>query len=146
MLVRLWSMFRCQRGASAVEFAIIVSPLLMLVFGVCEYARMLWSQSALQQTAIVGARCIGLLQTSCASGGVLSTTNAISFIQTTAAGWMITLPSSGITITQSTSCGGVSGFSSVQLSYTFVSAVPYLFSFSTSGVNLVSSACFPTAS
>jgi len=40
---------RDRRGASAVEFGLVMIPLMMLSFGVIEVSRMLWSYQALQQ-------------------------------------------------------------------------------------------------
>jgi Flp pilus assembly protein TadG len=49
-----------RRGASAVEFALIVPVLLAFVFLLIEGARLEWSQQALQQVASETARCYAL--------------------------------------------------------------------------------------
>ncbi|WP_134767392.1 TadE/TadG family type IV pilus assembly protein [Nocardioides sp. 1609] len=47
---------RGDRGAAAVEFALVVVPLLYLVFGVIEYGYMLSVRQAISQAAAEGAR------------------------------------------------------------------------------------------
>ncbi len=131
-----------RSGASAVEFALVLMPLLMLAFGVIEYGRLLWTKQALQQTAIAGARCMGILQSSCASGGSFSSTNTTSFIQQVASGWGISVPSTGVTLNHSATCGGETGFSQVSLALTFTSVIPKIVLL-VGGENLTATACFP---
>jgi Flp pilus assembly protein TadG len=145
MMTKLTKFVLCQSGASAVEFALVAWPLVMMMFAGCEFGRMIWVQEALQDAAISGARCVGLLQTNCASGGAVSSSNAISYVQSEAQLWGVTVPASGVAVTASTSCGGVSGFSQVSVTYTFVSVVPLLLTLLPSGDTLTASACFPAA-
>lgn len=51
---------RDARGASAVEFAIVVIPLLYLVFGVISYGYMLSFRQAISQGAAEGARAAAI--------------------------------------------------------------------------------------
>jgi Flp pilus assembly protein TadG len=55
----------CGRGTAAVEFAIVVMPFLFLVFGVTEFGRMIWTQSALQYAVEKTARCVSLVSAPC---------------------------------------------------------------------------------
>lgn len=132
-----------RSGASAVEFALVLPALLMLAFGAIEYGRLLWTKEALQQTAIAGARCMGILQSSCASGGSFSSANATSYVQQVASGWGITVPSAGVTLTQNATCGSVTGFSQVSLTVTFTSVVPLTVLMPSGGQTLTATACFP---
>jgi Flp pilus assembly protein TadG len=132
-----------RSGASAVEFALVLMPLLMLAFGTIEYGRLLWTKEALQQTAIAGARCMGILQTSCASGGSFSSANATSYIQRVASGWGISVPSAGVILTPNTSCGGEPGFAEVSLAVTFTSFVPKIVLIPAGGEVVTATACFP---
>jgi len=136
---------KCNRGTTAVEFALLFGPLLMMTFGICEYGRMFWTEEGLQETAIAGARCIGMLSTNCAASGAFSSTSAMTFIKTEAQKWAITLPSSGITMNVSTTCGGVSGFSQVSLTYSFQSIMPQFLNLNPTGTTLTASSCFPSA-
>ena len=132
-----------KAGTTAVEFAMVGAPLLLMIFGVVEFGRALWARQGLQETAIAGARCMGLVQSSCGSSGTYSASMTLSFIQATASGWALTLPASSVSLNPSTSCAGVSGFSQVTLSYTFQTAVPRLITGLSGGVPLSATACFP---
>ena len=140
---RLW---RDCGGASAVEFAAVLGPLLILIFAVFEYGRLLWTREALQETATAGARCMGMSATSCAASGTYSSGNTTSYIETQASNWGLTLTSANIALNNNTTCAGVSaanGFSSVTLTYTFQSIVPSLITSLNSSPTLTSTACFP---
>ncbi|MDH5538585.1 MAG: pilus assembly protein [Rhizobacter sp.] len=47
---------RPQRGAAAVEFAIVASVFFMLLFGAMEMARLLWTWNAAAEATRLGAR------------------------------------------------------------------------------------------
>jgi hypothetical protein len=63
----LWTLGRAQDGAVLVEFALVAPVFLLLLFGVIEFGGAFWTQQALHQAAIVGARCMALPQSACAS-------------------------------------------------------------------------------
>ena len=50
-------MARDQRAATAVEFAIVVVPLILLLFGTMEFGRALWLLNALHYSSEEAARC-----------------------------------------------------------------------------------------
>jgi Flp pilus assembly protein TadG len=140
---RLWA---DRRGAAAVEFAAVLAPLMILIFGVFEYGRLLWTREALQATATAGARCMGMSSTSCASGGTYNSGNTDTYLESQATNWGITLTSTNITLNNNTTCAGVSaanGFSSVTITYTFQSIVPSLITSLNTSPVLTSTACFP---
>lgn len=140
------SLARDRRGAAAVEFAAVLTPLLLLMFGSFEFGRLLWTREALQETAAAAARCMALTSSSCASGGVYSSTATTTYIENAATAWGVTLTSSNITLNSDATCAGVSaanGFSTVSLSYTFVSVMPNLVHALANGSSLTTSACYP---
>ena len=145
LAARLIALLSCRRGSAATEFAYVAGPLLLLMFSVEEYGRLFWAQEGLQETAISGARCVGMLSVNCASSGTYNATNATAYIEAEALKWSITLPSSGISISTSTTCGGVSGFSQVSLTYTVQSLMPQLLNLTSTGTTLTATSCFPTA-
>ena len=132
-----------RAGAGAVEFALVLGPLIFLILGAMEYGRLLWTKQALQETAIAGARCMGVLATGCASGGAYSSTSATAYIQGVASGFSLTVPTANVTLNRAASCAGVSGFSSVSISYAFQAAVPVLLGAASNTMPLTASACFP---
>ncbi len=137
---------RARGGATAVEFAIVVMPFILLTFGVLEFGRLVWTRQALEEAAVAGARCMGVLSSSCASGGAYSATSTSSYIITRAQGWGVTLPTADVTLSNASSCAGVTGFSQVSIAYTFTSPVASLLSMSSTGVPLAINACFPNQS
>ena len=141
-------------AATAVEFAIVAPMFFMLVFGAIEFGRALWTEQALQETAIAGVRCMAIAQTSntalntgsCAASGAYSASNTTSYIENVASGWGLSLTSSNITLSTNVSSGGCAGLSQVTLTSTFNSVVPQLVKIATGGVTLSASACYPNNS
>jgi len=143
VLKRFW----CgTKGTSAVEFGIIAFPLFLMVFGILEFGRAMWIREALQQTAIAGARCMGLVQSNCGTSGTYNASMALSYVQAQAAAWSVPLSSSNVTLDNAATCGGLTGFSQVSLNYTFRSVVPVMIPSLGSGVPLSAVACFPKQS
>jgi Flp pilus assembly protein TadG len=141
----LRSLGRSQNGATLVEFALVAPVFLALLFGALEFGLALWTQQALQETAIAGARCMALPQSGCATAAyAYSSSNTTTYIQTVANQWGISLPSANIiqTNTGTTQCG-TSGFSQVSLTFTFQSVVPNLVQIPSGGIPLSATACFP---
>lgn len=130
-------------GSAAIEFAMVVPVLLTLSVGIFEYGRLYWTQEALMETATAAVRCMGILESSCASGGAYSGTNTTSYIQSVARSWGVAIPTADITLTNSTSCAGVSGFSQVQISFVFKTIVPGLIPIPLRGTTLTAQACYP---
>jgi Flp pilus assembly protein TadG len=149
--VRLHYLARAQDGATAVEFALVLPMFLMLVFGSIEFGRLLWTQQALQEAAIAGARCVAIAQGSnannspCAASGSYSSTTTMSYIQTVASGWGLSLPSSGINANPAGS-GVCAGLSQVTLTSTFYSVAPQIVKLATGGTTLTATACYPNNS
>ena len=134
---------RACGGATAVEFALVAPVFLALVFGVIEYSRLLWTEQALQQAAIDGARCMAIPQTACASSGSYNATNTTSHIQQVGSQWGVLIPTAGISLSANTACGGTTGFSQVTITTTFTSPVPQLVQLALGGTSLTATACYP---
>jgi Flp pilus assembly protein TadG len=137
---------RANGGAAAVEFALVVGPLLLLIFGVFEFGRLLWTREAIQETATAGARCMGLTATTCASGGAYSAASTQTYIEGVATNWGVTLTGANIALSSNATCAGVTapnGFSTVTLTYTFQSVVPNFITALSGGANLTTTACYP---
>jgi Flp pilus assembly protein TadG len=146
---RLSALAGARGGATAVEFALVAPLFLMLIFGTTEFGRLLWTEQALQETAIAGARCVAIAQSPtsnptsspCASGGSYSPASATTYIQKVASGWGLSLPPSNISANPAGS-GGCAGLSQVTLTSMFTSVVPSLVQFG-GGITLSASACYP---
>jgi Flp pilus assembly protein TadG len=135
--------WRANKGGSAVEFALVVTPLLMLAMGVFEFGRYYWTTEALQESAVAGARCIGISQSSCASAGVYNSGNTASYVQGVAAGWGVTVPTSDIVTTNSTTCGTLTGFAQVKITYLFKTVIPNIIPIGAGGQSITVQSCYP---
>jgi Flp pilus assembly protein TadG len=142
LLVRL---ARHAGGGAAVEFSLVMMALFLVLFGITELAWYMWTANALQQTAIQAARCMGILNPSCSSGGAYSSSRTTSFVEAQAATYGITVPDADVSLSQAATCGGASGFSQVTINYTFTTVVPNLVT-GLSSVALSESSCFPNQS
>ena len=132
---------RDRRGGAAIEFSIICLLMMVWIFGMMEVARAFWTYQIMQEVAIQGARCMGILSSSCASGGTYSSSAATSYIITTASELGLTLTSSNIALARPASCASTSGFSSVTINYTFTATVPLMVP-SLSSIALSAKSCY----
>jgi Flp pilus assembly protein TadG len=130
---------RDTRGVVAIEFGFVCLPLLMFIFGIIEFSRAFWTQEALQQTAITTARCMGLGLSGCSS-----TSAGQTFAVGAGNQWGLNVQSANVTIssTPATTCGGVTGFVTVSITYSFNTVVPDLIA-GLVGTTLSATACFP---
>lgn len=142
-LIRRW--LRDTKGGAAVEFSAVILTMFSLLFGVTEFGWYMWTANALQQTAIQGARCMGVLSANCASGSAYSSSNTLTYVQNVASKYGVTVPSADVTLSTSATCGGSGGFSSVVINYTFTTVVPNLIT-GLQSVPMTEQACFPNQS
>jgi hypothetical protein len=129
-------------GTAAIEFAFLALPFAGVTTAAFEAGRACWTLEALQDSAIQGARCIGVKATSCFSSGVFSATSAVAHIQDVAKAWGVSIPSNAVVVSQDTSCGNIPGFSEVRISYAFSSVAGNLLP-ALNNVPLSASSCFP---
>ena len=126
---------------AAVEFALVSLVMFTWIFGMTEVARAYWTYQIIQEVAIQGARCMGILSNSCAAGGAYSADSARTFMVGLAANLGLTLPSTDINPARPTACANTQGFSSVTINYQFNTNVPVLIP-SLSTVMLTASSCY----
>lgn len=118
---------RARLGTAAVEFALIVTPLFLLLFGIIEFGRMMWTESSLHFAVEEAARCASVTPGTCGTSAQTAAYAAaeISFLS---------IPSSAFTATTA-SCGH-----QVTASYTYRFIVSGLFPYTPA---LGATACFP---
>lgn len=133
-----------RRGATAVEFALIAWPLVVLLFGSIEVGRVLWTQTALDRTATAAARCIGIRSGSCSSNGAYNHDLAVSFVQKEARSWGLPVDASRIGVTDASDCDGAPGHSKVDIAVTVLSPVPFIAVLMSGSQDMRATACFPT--
>ena len=61
----VYNFFRDRRGATAVEFALVLPVLIAMIVLVIEGSRLLWTQQALQEAASQTARCVAIGSDGC---------------------------------------------------------------------------------
>jgi Flp pilus assembly protein TadG len=141
------SLWRANRGATAIETAILLPLLLAFLLGIEELGRLLWIQSILQYACEYTARWAALPGNSA---------DAPPQVAAQAANYVFGLNSSNITFTYNsptaspptqTPCGGPD----VQASYTFQSVVPLNQLLGLAGINalngivLTAQSCLPAS-
>ncbi len=58
---------RCRAGTTAVEFALLALPFLLLVTGTIDATRLVWTNFSLQFAVEAAARCVAVTPTKCGS-------------------------------------------------------------------------------
>jgi Flp pilus assembly protein TadG len=119
--------FSGERGAAAVEFAMVLPIPLLCVFGLTEFCRAIWTQATLDYAVQAAARCAAVDTITC---GTAAQTQ--QYAVTKAPG--LALPAATFTMT-TPACGA-----QVTASLHFDSLVPALLPYS---ATLSAHACFP---
>lgn len=150
----LIQLHRTRKAVAALEFALLAMPMLVLVLGILEFGRLMWVREALQMTANQGARCMGVVATSCASSGTYDAPTTTTYIRNLAHNWGISLVGANVTlerpVVSNANClptltTPLTPMSQVTITYTFQTAVPQLFD-RLVGKSLTARACFPNSS
>jgi Flp pilus assembly protein TadG len=118
-----------RRGATAVEFALIATPLLLFLFGIEETARVMWTQAAINQAVEDAARYSSV---NGPTGACTAADTVTSYAASHA--WGLNLPSGDFTA-NSPACG-CQVSASVQFTPLLLNLVPY-------NITLAANACFP---
>ena len=128
-----------ERGATAVEFALVAPTLLMFLFLLMEGARLIWSQQVLQEVAFSTARCSALSLSSCSSD-----TLAKGYAVSRAASSSLTVTAANVTIEGSATCGTIAGMRRVMVTMPWDSAATTYLPAARTRLSVQS--CFPVAS
>jgi Flp pilus assembly protein TadG len=116
-----------ERGAAAIEFAIILPILLLCVLGLIEFGRAIWTQATLDHAVQAAARCAAIDPVTC---GTVAQTQ--QYATTKAPG--LTLPASVFTVTNP--ARGVQVAASLAFDFLVSELLPY-------SQTLNARACFP---
>jgi Flp pilus assembly protein TadG len=108
-----------ERGAAAVEFAILFPVLVMMLFGIIDFGRLLYAQVTLTQAAREGAR-----QDALANSLGISTSTIQS--NTAAAATNLGLTASSVTVTPCPAGSTQTTQAVVQVKYTFSFSTPLI--------------------
>jgi Flp pilus assembly protein TadG len=117
-----------RSGATAVEFALFAVPILLLLFGIVVFGRVIWAQSTLHVAVEDAARCASVNSNLC---GTASAVQSYAVAQATG----LNLDPSVFTVSAQP-CGN-----QVSANYPFSFAVNQLFPYT---ITLTAQACFPS--
>jgi TadE-like protein len=122
-----------RRGATAVQFALIATPLLLFLLGIEETSRLMWTQAAINMAVEDAAR-----DSSVQSAGGVCAANAsagVTIAQFAASrAWGLNIPSGDFTL--NTPVCGCQVVASVPFTPIVPNLVPY-------NITLTANACFP---
>ena len=133
---------RDKRAATALEFAVVGSALILMTFAIVETAILYWARTGLAAVAAATARCAsaGFDQ---GTGSCTTAANAQSYAVTSANQMLMPnlITSQNVTVTQSaTSCNTLSGtFVTVSITTSYFAFMPPPFS----NYTLTVSTCYP---
>jgi Flp pilus assembly protein TadG len=123
ILARRSRIISSKRGATALEYGLVLPVLMLLTLGIIDVGRLMWVYNSLFRTISAAARCASIDSSRCSTSSQIQTYAA-------AGAWGMTIPASTFKVTYP-SCG-------VQVS------ANYSFTFSTPGIGsitLMPSAC-----
>ena len=116
-----------DRGTSAVEFAVVAPVFILMLLGIFEFGRALWTLASLQYAVQQAARCVSINKTTCDNSSDTASYAASSVLG-------MTVPAADFTAS-TPSCGN-----QVAASVPFTFIVSGLFSYS---ITLTASSCYP---
>jgi Flp pilus assembly protein TadG len=114
-----------RRGASAIEYAIILPVFLAFLLGIMDTGRLIWTYNTLHRATDAAARCAAVNKTSCGTTAQIQN-EAVN------AAWGMTISSSAFTVA-TVACGA-----QVSASYEFQFVTPGL-----TTLALKASSCYP---
>ena len=130
-LARLWA---DERGANAVEFAIVAPLLIAMLFGIFEFGQAVWTQGILDYAVEQAARCASINTTTCGSSAAIATyaSQQTSPLNLAASVFSATTPTCGNQVTAS-------------YTFSFVGTMPLIgdTALYPTSVVLTSSSCYP---
>ena len=116
-----------ERGASAVEYAILLPALLIFTLGIVDIGRLLWTQTTLDRAVEAASRCASINATQCGTAAKVQ-----AFAVQEAYGLQIT--------TTAFTAGPAGCTSGVTASYPFRLIIPWL---TRTSLTLTAKACYP---
>lgn len=123
-----------SRGATAVEFAIVLPVLMMFVLGLIDCGRLLWSYTTLAHAVEAATRCAAVNAVTCGTAAAIETYAASQ-------AWGLGLTSAAFTVTAAT-CG-----TQVNGTFAFTFVIPWFYGTAPFGASnamtLTAMACDP---
>ena len=120
-------LMRARGGVAAVEFALIAPILFLVLFGIVEFGRLMWTQAALHFAVEEAARCASIDTSTCGSSSSIASYAASKVTA-------LHIPASQFTST-TPSCGNL-----VSVSYPYQFVLSTLFPYA---ITLSANSCYP---
>lgn len=117
MRQRLQSVLADETGSVVTDFALVAPVLFLLLFGVIEGSRMLWTKQTLEEVAYSTARCMSV-STSCGDDSARQT-----YAVNRAARYGIGVLGASVTTQSNVTCRGFPNSSRVAINHQFSSVV-----------------------
>lgn len=122
---------RSRRGAAAIEYALLLPVLLLIVLGIIDAGRLLWVYTTLNRAAAAAARCAVVNASECSSEPQIKS-------RVVAEAWGLGISPAAVAVT--TAACGVQ----VSANYDFAFIIPGLGAISPLGtITLRATACYP---
>jgi Flp pilus assembly protein TadG len=123
-----WSVFsNDRRGATSIEFAVGALVMAMMLFGIVEWGRLLWTRQIIMHVSDMTARCYSISSPQCSG-----TSTPASYAVSLAAADGLTISASNVTTGSAPTCtsqtGGNLQYYAISITYNFVSPVTALLS------------------
>lgn len=127
---RRWTQLATERdGTTTVELAIVMLALILLIFGIIEWGRLLWTRQAVMHAADAAARCYSIGSPLCTGANTPD-----AYAVTVASNDGITLSATNVSFTPTTRsstapctvAGGSPQYYQISVSYTFSSPMTAL--------------------
>lgn len=118
-----------QRGAAAIEYALILPAVLLFVIGIIDTGRLIWTYTTLSRAVEAAARCAAINTIEC---GTVAQTQSYAATQA----WGLTISAQAFTVTTA-ACG-----IQVKGTYDFTFAIP-AFTKDFGTITLTATACYP---
>ncbi len=134
---------RDRRGAAALEFAIAGSAFFLLMLGLIGFGLRLFTQQAMEATALQTARCVAIGASACSSAAAyaVSTASAFGVVGLTTSG--VSIVNSATATTDASACSPPGGNIFVQVTLTLAFASPIANFLPNQSGNIIAVACYP---
>jgi Flp pilus assembly protein TadG len=131
-----------RRGTTALEFAMVVPPLMVLMFSCIEFGRLLWTWQGMQLAGDQVARCVAISGAACTTPSSYAISQAANFgVVITAAA--VTVANTPPSVTNATACSPPGGNTATQVKLSLAFSSPVSLLIPALAQTLTTTSCYP---